>query len=146
MPLPSSYNEADLITYLDTRLGAFKAVLGWTDDNAGNIYGEVVIDTLLAYGAADVSQATDLAKLRALASYFLWRAIVDNVSARFDYSADGGDYSLSQQVDHARKALADAEREAIPYLPAMVVKSGAVVYPQDVYLTEDQAFEQDENG
>lgn len=116
MPLPSSYTEDGFKAYLHGRLnrGGVADAFGWTV--ASGSYDEVVNDVLLAYGVADIAEATDVAKLRALGNLALWQAAKEAAVLEVDYSADGTSFSREAIFKHIETMLGQATYDAIPFV------------------------------
>jgi hypothetical protein len=117
MPLPGAFTTEDaLADFMLAELGNVKDVLGWT--SRGNIQ-QAVDSVLLAYGLVagdDVADATDVAKIRAIARYFVWLVAVDNLNTFFQFQTDGQSFHREQIVAGARKSLKQAARLAGQYL------------------------------
>lgn len=128
MPAPTSYSETDLALYMheyvlggdDGTAGA----LGWADDDSRYTYA--VANTLRAYGVSLIADATDMAKLEALARVEAWRAVVQATAAEHDYASGTADFKRSQINAQARAALADAEGAAFAYTSLYSVGVSAV--------------------
>lgn len=131
MPVPTSYTEEQLATFMHGCLGDVATELGWSVD--GGSYSEAVTEALLAYDVADIADATDMRKLRALARREAWRAAVASLAARYDFTADGASHHLSQIHAAAQAALAAAEADAARYDTAYQVTATPVHYG-DPYL------------
>lgn len=131
MAAPLIYTEATFKVYLHAALGAAATALGWTVD--GGDYDEIVNETLLAYGVADIADAADIRKVRALGRREAWRGVITAVSLDYDFKADGGSYSRSQMQEQARQAFALAESEALPYDDAYTVEVGRLELDYDPY-------------
>lgn len=129
MALPSSYTEASLKTYMLTCLGGLGTVLGLTTDS----FAEAVNDVLAAYGVADIANATDIPKLRALAKVAAARTAQNTAAGWYDFKADGGDYSRSQVAAQVAKMLVQAEAEALPYTDVYTIGTGTLTYANDPY-------------
>lgn len=139
MPVPMSYTENALAYLIVVKLSDVATSLGW--DAASFEVREAVNDALLAYGVSDIAEATDVQKLRAFALVMGWRAAVQALSARYDFSTGNHRFSRSQQFKAAESALATAEREASPYgLPGSEVKTYQVVYTDDPYGPPTMAY------
>lgn len=130
MALPASYTEATLAAYMATELGQLATALGYSG-SAG--YQEAVNGALALYGVADVAQATDIAKLRALARLEAWKLAASG--AAYDFSADGASFSRSQLMDQINARLRAAELEAASYadLPGYAAAVTGVTYTEDYY-------------
>lgn len=111
MAIPTSYSEETLKAFMLAALSNLGAALGLTASS----FNEAVNDALLAYGVTDIAQATDIAKLRALARVAAWQVAVSAAAGDYDFSADGGNYRRSQLHEQARKGLAAAEADAAVY-------------------------------
>ena len=130
MAIPSEYTEEELKTYMLGVLQSVGPASEWTTDD----FDEEVIDVLLQYGVTDISQATDIGKLRAIARVISWRKLMSAVSGDFDFSADGGQYSRSQVFKQAQAQLSEAERSAADYLTENAAVIGSMVF-YDPYQT-----------
>lgn len=133
MALPTVYTEGDLIDYLVLVLGEAGAVLGLDAD--APIMAEVVNDTLLAYGVADLAEATDIPRLRALGRWRAWLAAVDSLAGYYTVSlpAEGGQLTLSQLSDQATRRLQAAEIEAGAYGSGYALSVRPLSDPRDPY-------------
>lgn len=133
MTVPTSYTESELAAYMQTTIAPLDGVLGWTTvpDN----YQEPVNDALLAYGVADIAEATDMVKLRTLARLMVWRAVVAATAGTYDYRVDNEQFSRSQIHEHAAAMLAIAESEAGAYVDdgRYSIAVGTVGYETDPY-------------
>jgi hypothetical protein len=92
---------------------------------------EAMYSALLAYGVSNVILCTDMAKLRALARVYAWRAVVAAVAGDYDFTDAGSTYNRSQITQNAQDALALAEADAWAYLP------GGVITRQPFTLTDN---------
>lgn len=108
MALPAAYTEFALASYMLATLGEVASVLGLDELEIE----EAVNDALLAYGAADVAQATDIPRLRAAARVATWRLALARASGLYQFSADGATYNRQQMVEHIRKMLEREEADA----------------------------------
>ncbi|MCA9936192.1 MAG: hypothetical protein H6662_15605 [Ardenticatenaceae bacterium] len=115
MTVPSAYSEATLKTYLHGILsrGGIAATLDWQIE-AGS-YDEIITDTLLAYGVDDIAEATDVAKLRALARLALWEAVETAVPLEINYTADGATFNREAIFQHVQTMLQRARLDAFAY-------------------------------
>jgi hypothetical protein len=137
MPIPSSYTENQLRDFMLASLQELGAVLGLTAES----FAEAVNDTLLAYGVAEIANATNVAKLRALARVEAWRAAVAAASARIDWSEAGASFKQSQYRAAASDGLARAQMAAAEYgeaLPGYVVSVGTLAISDPYAWTEDE--------
>lgn len=117
MAIPTSYTETTLAEYMLAVLGVVGQTLGLSSSS----FGEAVTDTLLAYGTDDISQATDMKKLRALAKAAAWKKACDDLVGFYRFSADGGTFDRNQMREMAEKALTLAQADAAAYDPNYVV-------------------------
>jgi hypothetical protein len=99
--------------YLHGVLGVTAEMIGWTV--AGDSYAEVINDTLLAYGVADIAQAADVSKLRTLGRMCLWQMAKTAVIPEVNYSADGQNYSREAIFQHIDNMLSQARIDALPF-------------------------------
>ena len=141
MSAPTVYTEKMLGDYMAAVLGSLASILslavGATD--AGS-FSEAVNATLLVYGVTNISQATDVLKLRALARAEAWQLALDRLSALYDFVEPGGEYTRSQMHAQAEQSLQAARTDALAYDPGYVVS----VTRQDLvndpyrYRTDDE--------
>lgn len=117
MAIPTSYTETTLGEYMISVLG----VVGQVLDYSSSSMAEAVNDVLLAYGVDDISQATDIKKLRALSKMVAWKKACDDLVGFYKFSADGGTYDRNQMREMAEKALTQATADATAYDPNYVV-------------------------
>lgn len=131
MVAPTSYTESSLAAYMHAVLGDTAGVLGWAQPAN---YLDVVDNTLLAYGVSDIAEATDIAKLRALARREVWRAVVAALVPHVDFETDGQRVSESQMRRAAESALAVAEADcAALNIGAYAVQVGTFRFTNDPY-------------
>lgn len=109
MALLSAMAEADLALFCQGQLHRLSKIIEW--DSMVD-YVDVVDDTLIAYGVSDISEATDIAKLRALARVEVWQAAVAALVPDVDYTDPDGSNSMAQLQNNALVALKQAERRA----------------------------------
>lgn len=139
MAIPSSYTEFSLAAYMLAVTGNVAAALGWDIEN----FDEAVNDALVAYGVSSIADATDIAKLRALAKVEAWRTAVNGTAADIEFSADGGTYKRNQMHEQALAALERAEAAAMAagyadsYAPA--ISMGSMIHV-DPYLSDETIY------
>ncbi len=144
MAAPTSYTESSLISYMRSVTQAVSDTLGL---NAG-AFQEAVNDVLVVYGVDDITDATDITKLRALAKVAAWRVVNDwLLTTAYDFSADGGSYKLSQMKEGAEKALAQAEQAASQagYLDGYAIEMGTLTRSYDPYVSACSTDELEQN-
>lgn len=138
MPIPVSYTEKSLAEYMYRALGKVSKVLNihlGTED-AGDL-SEVVNDTLLAYGTDSISSISgreNILKLRSLALVAMWRYVIANFTALYDFSADGASYQRNQMFKSAQEALKLVEQQALLYSSAYSIKIISAKYVDDPYI------------
>lgn len=133
MPVPATYTETGLIAFMTTVLGSAGDAL--PEDTRDAVYQEAVIETLLEYGVSDIADATDVARLRALARVAVWQAVVDATAGNIDFRM--GDQSLTSSQIHAQalQNLRRATTQALPYDSTYAVTRTAVAHANDPYRT-----------
>lgn len=134
MAVPTSYTEDGLKAYMIAVLGAVAEVLGWSV--VGGQVDEPVIESLLAYGTDDISTITGLdniKKIRTLARREVWRAVMDETAADYDFTADGGSYSRAQIHKMAMENFMKAENEAAAFDTTWAVQVHRVTHKNDPY-------------
>lgn len=132
MAVPVAYNEAELMAFMRSTLGATATVLGWTDLSP---YYEPLNDTLIAYGADDIADATDVQKLRALARVAVWQRVVDVTAGNIDFRMGDQSITSSQAHAQAQQNLRRATIQAKPYDSAYAVTRTGITYSNDPYRT-----------
>lgn len=131
MPVPVSYSEPILADYLVSVLGDVAGVLGW---DAGTVQViEALNDALLDYGVSDISAATDMRQLRAFGRRAIWRAVVQAVAGKYDFSDLNTKLTRSQFQEMARHALAMAETDCREWDPSYAATIVSVTRPHDPY-------------
>jgi hypothetical protein len=129
MPVPTSYTEDTLKTFMITALSKAATAIGLTVSDMG----EAVIQTLVEYGVTDITDATNIAKLRALAKINAWRTALASVSADYNFADAGARYDRSQVSMMIREYLKGALLEALPYDPNYLIEVDRVDQVQDPY-------------
>jgi hypothetical protein len=131
MAVPTAYTEDTLAEYMHSALREVATTLGFAPGDGD--YDEAVNEALLAYGVTDIAEATQIAKLRTLARREAWRQAQSAAAARFDFSADGGDYSRSQLHKQITTNLERAEADAAPYATVAYRISRKAIRFNDAY-------------
>jgi hypothetical protein len=133
MPVPTSYSESQFAAYLVTTLDTLEQVLNW--DQGDPRVREAVSDALLDYGVSDITEATDIRKLRALGRRAIWRAVA-NATAGFYAFTDVGQQQFSRQQihDHATAMLKQSETEALEWSLSYAASSSTISRSTDPYL------------
>lgn len=113
MPVPTSYTENSFALFLHETLGDIADVLGW--ETVDGIYDEIINDTLLAYGVNNLSQATDIKKLRTLGKLMLFRAGMTAAIPEINYTADGATMSREAIFQHFKTMADQMYLESLAY-------------------------------
>lgn len=116
--MPIAYTDAQLASFMHGALQDTASDLGWTA--TVERYQAAIDETLLAYGVADVGQATDIPKLRAIARREVWALVVAATVNAIDYDADGGSFKQEQLHKHAVAMLQRMTDLAAPYTAVVV--------------------------
>ena len=148
MAVPTSYTEAELITYMDGVIGTTSNYLSFTSGAPPTSYDEAFNNVQLAFPFTDIATVTgqeNIALLRAYARYFVWELVANNTVIEFDYRhADSqADYKRSQIFKQANKMI-DIARRDLEALGGDV--SGYDVGYLSVEYTEDLYTASDSNG
>lgn len=139
MPIPTIYTEPELIAKLQIMIRQVLDVVGWADTDP--IYHEVVVDTLNEYGVTTIANATDVLKLLKLARFFMWKAVVDSLSVRYDFADGGASYNRSQMFKAVNERYLESFNAAIEYLSEYQIDTITTVNPDDVYRYIDTGDE-----
>jgi hypothetical protein len=121
----------DLDLYILTKLSAVSTVLGWDAENAQII---LIVEEAeaLADGDADAE--------RPIALMLAWGQAVNELAAKYDFTADKATYHEQQLFENAVSMYAAARAAAQEFLPASAVVAHAPV--TDPYTEEaDAEFE-----
>lgn len=131
MPVPTVYSEAQLQQYMLAQTGNLGTVLGLSASD----FVEAVTDALIAYGVTAIASATDIAKLRALATLAAWQVAVQKAAGYMEFTADGSSFKANQIHQQALASLAQAEQTAAVYgaLAGYVVTTATLTWPDDPY-------------
>jgi hypothetical protein len=135
MPVPTAYTEQQLAVLMRHLLGGTADdALGWVEgtSDAGD-YAEPVVDALLLYGVTTIAAATDVGRLRAAARVAVWRAAMQALADRHQYSLENDQIAIQQHYDHAEKQAALAEADAMAY----GLTGGATVTRTTLRATQD---------
>jgi len=108
MPLPTTYTAEELAAWMRDELLDTATVLGMGDPTHAG-YTTAVRRTVRAYGVSDISEATDVVKLEALALIEVWRSVVNKTATAINFEADGGRYDREAIHKHALVQLAQAQ-------------------------------------
>jgi hypothetical protein len=115
MSVPTTYTASALIDYMASVVGPDTvAILKWTKPGS---YQEIVTDTLIAYGVENITEATNIRKLRAYARREVWRAVVEQTVPFYDLTTPDGirierDQLHAQAVEAFKQASRDAGKFA----------------------------------
>jgi hypothetical protein len=135
MALPIEYSEVTFAEYLHGLLYGISGVLGWSV--ADDSYAEIINDTLVSYGAADITTITgeaNLVRLRTIGKYQVWRAAVDGLASKYDYRQNNETFDLEKLQAHANVALRQAEQAASAYgVGSYTIRTQRVVRTQEPY-------------
>ena len=131
MAFPTSYTDAELLTYMVSVLGSVAGVLNL--DVSDTVLIEAEYDVLFDYGINDAAEANDINKLRTLARYHSWVTVLSEISLDYNFSDAGAKYDRGQMFDHVEKKLAKAKNEALPYLPNYQIESDTIDWQNDPY-------------
>lgn len=135
MPLPTVYTEETLALYMHITLGNVAEALGY---DVSESYFEAVNETLLDYGVDDLSNATDIRKLRALARAQAWRKAANDTAGDYDFKAGDGSYNRSQVHEQCVVNLNMALTEAAAYSDRYQVTRSKAVYIHDPYQYHEE--------
>ena len=131
MAIPTSYSENDFRVYLYTILGETAGALGLEPIPAD--FDEAVYDTLNDYGVSDLSEATDITKLRLLGKLNAWKRALAVVSSDYNFSDAGAKYDRSKVFDQIEKNITKLKLEALPYLSAYQIGVSTIDWKNDPY-------------
>src|SRR5690349_11002269 len=123
MPAPTSYTEAIFRDYLVGVLDELASIVGW--DIGSPPVVEACNDALLELGVSDIATVTkprDVLGLRALGRRAIWRAVVQAVSARYDFADSDAKFTRSQIQEMALESLKLAENDCLQFSPAYAVQ------------------------
>ena len=108
--LPTSHTNGSLAEWMRDELLDTATTLG-LGDITHRAYSTAIRRTLRAYGASDLSQATDMVRLEAIGLIELWRSVVNHTATAINFEADGGRYDRKDIHKHAQTMLAQAQAE-----------------------------------
>jgi hypothetical protein len=132
MPYPTVFaSEEDLADYLFRLNPVLLGTIGW--DGTLDTMGNIVNDALEAVGSDDIGQVSHR-KMRIIGRYFLWKAVLDAVTGnRYNFSADGASYSLSDSVAQVQKKMSEAIVEVAEFGIGIQAVTASRVTRKDVY-------------
>ena len=129
MTIPVIYTEATLADFMHAELGATATEMGWT---AALSYNEAVNSAILEYGVATIALCTNIVKIRAIARYCAWYAVVQAVAADHIYDSAGA-VKPSNFHEQALKTLQMAYTDAFKYLSSTAMVITSLRYKEDPY-------------
>lgn len=98
------YTTTELASFMGRALGTSAGSVG---GDLGPLYmgelEEVIPDVLARYGVATIAEATNTAKLQAIARARSWTWAVDQYVTRTKFSTDGQSIERQQLYDHAKE-------------------------------------------
>jgi len=134
VPLATSYNEAQLATYMLDELGPMAAELNWTGAEHVQAAVNAAIREMGVAAIGEVAGVADCGKLEAFARRAVWRRAVAHLAVEHDFDSDGQSFKRSQLQKQARTSLTLAEADAGVYASdELVVGMQTVVHHQDPY-------------
>jgi hypothetical protein len=111
MPIPTSYTEQTLIAYM--RDGVLKRTAQQLQLVDAADYVDAVTEVTIALGVSDIGQATDMARLRAVARREAWRTAMQQAAGEHHSEVDGKANDRQQIYDHCATMYDQAAQEAI---------------------------------
>ena len=129
MALPTAYTEQTLKLFMLNSLGAIAQAMSLTIDS----FSEAVNEALLVYGASAIAEATDIAKLRAIARVEALKVAKAASVTAYDFDADGGSYKRSQMAQSIDRLLQAAQVDAGRYSAEYSIQTGSMSYTNDPY-------------
>ena len=133
MAVPTAYaTERDLALLTHSVLGTTATALEWlvAVDGPGD-YAEPINDVLIAYGATDIADATDIPKVRAIARWMVWRWAADALASRFNTVVGGESLQRKGLYDNAIKQRDYWFAVAGPYMADYAVTTRRIVHLDD---------------
>lgn len=114
MAIPISYTELSFAQFMKDVLDATASAIDWL--TVPGKYQEAVNESILAYGVDDISQCTDIQKLRAIGRREVWRAVADATAGNYRFGSDREIYFRNQIHEHAVSQYARYSQEAAKYV------------------------------
>lgn len=138
MAAPSSYTETSLAEYAHVTVRDLAEKAGWTPQDG--FYTEVINETLLALGVADVttiSGDTAIRALRAVTRRETWKALLASLASKHDFSTDAQSFKRNQMFDAAKTLflMADTDCAALGVdSAASTITISPMIYVHDPYV------------
>jgi hypothetical protein len=102
MSAPTVYTEKTLADFMAAELGKVATLLGYAVGAAdAGSYQEAVNEALLWYGVTNVSQATVILKIRAMARVEAWRKAANDLTTSYKFSSPDGSFERQDVYNHA---------------------------------------------
>lgn len=112
----TSYTEQTFKAYLFAQVApALAAIIGWASANDA-AFQTMVDDTLLVLDVTDITTLVtldELARLRAVGKYMLWRSAIQFLVTQYDVTVDGSSFKRSQLIQNLQQLMLFAYDEAI---------------------------------
>lgn len=137
MTYPTSYSESTMSAYLLVILDKLNEL----DLISSSRLIEMTDDVLSMYGETDYANVTDIPKARAIAKVVAWRHAIEVTSMSYNFSADGGSYSLSQMHDMSLKNYKLSLSDALAYDPNYAIVVEELVPTQTPYSYDPDRIE-----
>ncbi len=143
MSAPGSYSEKSLADFMQAELGKVAVLLGYAAgaSDAGS-YSEAVNETLLRYGAINISECSHMLKLRSLARVEAWRKALNDLAANYKFTSPEGSFERDRVFTQAEQNLARALLLAAEYdtsgVYAVAVTRIRAVNDPYRYIPEDE--------
>ena len=122
--------STDGIVYLQNYLGSlYSYIPSWTASTMSFIEQEAAD----LYGVANINDVTDTIKFNALLRFKAIERFLIEVTADYNYSADGESFSRSNVFTQAEKMYKIAIKDALPYLPEGQIQIGSMDFGRNPY-------------
>lgn len=127
--------STSLNSYLIIKLGRMATYLEWT--TVSDEIDLIIEDTIELLGLASEGASTDSVKLKSVALFVLWQAVLMTLATDYDFTADKATYKRSQMMDAAQENFNIAKKNATQYLSFSQIFQGEVTETDDPYKNSD---------
>lgn len=127
--------STSLNSYLIIKLGRMATYLEWT--TVSDEIDLIIEDTIELLGLASEGASTDSVKLKSVALFVLWQAVLMTLATDYDYTADKATYKRSQLMDAAQENFNIAKKNATQYLSFSQIFQGEITETDDPYKNSD---------
>lgn len=134
MPVPTAYTEAQLAAFMHDQLGEVGLILGFTAPS-GQVgsYQEAIYAALFEYGVSNVSNASDIRKIRALARKAAIEKAMMSLAGRYTFRTGDKTFNRREMQQMLAPMLESARTECLEFDVNNTVAIDKITWRDDPY-------------